>query len=61
MREGRGVPWRAASVARAPGTASAGCRDALGAYVCGPAQMTDEMLAALRRMGVENVYSERWW
>ena len=61
MRSGRGVPWMAGSRAREPGTASGGCGAALGAYVCGPPRMTDEMVAALRRMGVEHVYSEKWW
>jgi ferredoxin-NADP reductase len=61
----RGVPWMASEIAkrkaREPGTASCGCGAALGAYVCGPQRMTEEMVAALRRMGVVNVYSESWW
>lgn len=62
VREGRGVPWRAESRAREPGTAGAGCATGrLGAYVCGPPRMTDETIAALRRMGVAEVYMEKWW
>ena len=61
VRAGRGVPWRPASRAREPGTASDGCGASLGAYVCGPPRMTDEILAALRRMGVAQVHSEKWW
>jgi hypothetical protein len=29
--------------------------------VCGPPRMTDETVAALRRMGVAEVYLEKWW
>jgi ferredoxin-NADP reductase len=62
VREGRGVPWRAESRAREPGPGGAGCATGrLGAYVCGPPRMTDETVAALRRMGVAEVYLEKWW
>lgn len=62
VREGRGVPWRAESRAREPGTAGSGCAAGLmRAYVCGPPRMTDEMVAALRRMGVADVHHEKWW
>lgn len=59
-RHGRGVPWRAESTAREPGTATF-TTPATGAYVCGPPRMTDEMVASLKLMGVPHVYSEQWW
>lgn len=59
VREGTcGVPWRPQSTARERGTAR--CARPTGAYVCGPAAMTAEVTAALKRMGVPT-YSEQWW
>ena len=60
VRQGRGVPWRPDSIAREAGTQGEGCAR-LGAYVCGPPAMTDEVAAVLRRMGVANVFHEKWW
>ena len=47
------------SKGREPGVAVGS--DSLGAYVCGPPAMTDEAVAALKLMGLPNVYSEQWW
>ena len=57
-----GVPWRSDSKRRIPDTASPGCCAAqLGAFVCGPPQMTNETVTTLRRMGVTEVAIEKWW
>ena len=57
LLERRAVPWMEPK-ARAPGT---GACAAAAAYVCGPPRMTEETVAALRRMGVSSVRSEQWW
>jgi len=56
----RAVPWQAQVPARQPGTSRL-ATPATAAYVCGPPRMTDEVVGALRRLGVPHVYSEQWW
>ena len=33
----------------------------LHCFVCGPPPMTEDMLAALKDLGVEHIHFERWW
>ena len=58
--EGFAVPWRPDCPARKQGTASESAAG-VAAYVCGPPNMTDDIMSAIRYMGVPNVYSEQWW